>query len=203
MNVIEFVLAPAIVEMPILAEIQPAQNLSVRVRWARGLRVGRTDTVDLTPLVNSFKFFKPLRDNAELFQTVQMTDDGHAVVWGDGKIDMAATSIERLAEETLSSDDFKDFLSRNCLTHNAAAAILGRSRRQIENYLGGNDIPRVVALACMGYEARLTSPTHTSPSKQLRIASAQRHTITWTHTQASNLFLEPPEEVEKPKAWVN
>ena len=34
-----------------------------------------------------------------------------------------------------------------------AAALLGRSQRQIEYYLKRGPIPRVVALACFGYEA--------------------------------------------------
>jgi hypothetical protein len=69
---------------------------------------------------------------------------------------MAATSIERLAEEAMTGSEFKAFLQRHKLTYDAAAALLGRSRRQIANYVAGPSkvIPRLVALACFGFSAR-------------------------------------------------
>jgi hypothetical protein len=54
----------------------------------------------------------------------------------------------------MSADDFSAFLARNKLTHQGAASALGRSRRQIEYYLSKGVIPRIIALACFGYEAR-------------------------------------------------
>src|SRR5258708_7956153 len=50
--------------------------------------------------------------------------------------------------------DFNAFLDKHSLTHQAAAAVLGRSKRQIEYYLRGEQIPRVLVLACIGYAAR-------------------------------------------------
>jgi hypothetical protein len=40
---------------------------------------------------------RPLRDNPELFKSVHLTADGAAIAWND-EIDMAATTIKRLAE---------------------------------------------------------------------------------------------------------
>jgi hypothetical protein len=142
--------------MPRLAAVEPAGDLRVRVTWKKGLRTSRTEVVDLAPLIASLKFYKPLRNNRGLFNTVHVIDTGSAVAWGDhDEIDMAATSIERLAEETFSADDFRLFLQANDLTHEQAAAQLGYTRRQIENFLNQSQpIPRVVVLACYGYLAR-------------------------------------------------
>jgi hypothetical protein len=49
--------------------------------------------------------------------------------------------------------DVQLFIALKHLTHEAAAALLGRSRRQIEYYLKRGPLPRIVALACFGYEA--------------------------------------------------
>jgi hypothetical protein len=46
----------------------------------------------------TYKIYRPLHDNPELFKSVHLTADGTAIAWGD--IDMAATTIERLAEES-------------------------------------------------------------------------------------------------------
>jgi|SRR5882672_366183 len=141
--------------MPRLAAVKAVDDLRVRVTWKQGIRARKTEIVDLSPLIGSLKFYKPLRDDPALFKTVHLTDLGSAIAWGDEEIDMAATSIERLAEETLTSDDFRMFLKTNNLTHEQAAAQLGYTRRQIENFLNGDQaIPRVVALACFGYLAR-------------------------------------------------
>ena len=142
--------------MPIISAVKPAGEFKIFVSWNDGIRAKKEDVVDLSPLINSFRMFKSLRHDQELFGSIRVSDEGHAVAWGDGAVDMSATSIERLAEETMTSDDFRDFLRKHNLTHAEAAAVLGRSRRQIENYLSDGNIPRVVALACIGFSSRRT-----------------------------------------------
>jgi plasmid stability protein len=145
---------------PVPAQIRTLSVVSgqervIAVRWATGKRRDREDWVDLSPLVDTLRFYAPLRKNPDLFATAHLIDDGFTVAWGDDAIDMSAESVERLAEETMTRADFSAFLERHSLTHQAAAAVLGRSKRQIENYLQSeHTIPRVVALACYGYEAR-------------------------------------------------
>jgi hypothetical protein len=143
------------IAMPLIASVRPvdAENRLVEVNWAEGNRRGRTDMVDLSPLVDTHRFYGPLRKNPALFDTVHVLDNGEAVGWGDDTIDMSAESIERLAEQTMTAEDFRAFLARNNLTQEQAAAILGRSRRRIASYANEGGIPRIVALACRGYEA--------------------------------------------------
>lgn len=86
------------VPAPRIASIQAIGDFRLTVRWAEGLRAGRTDEVDLAPAVESYKFYRPLRGDADLFGTVQLVDDGNTVAWGDGEIDMSAATIETLTE---------------------------------------------------------------------------------------------------------
>jgi hypothetical protein len=136
--------------------VRKADGLGITVKWAQGKRAPRTETIDLSPLINSLSFYKPLRDNPRLRASVHLIENGHAIAWGgDDAIDMAATSLERLAEEAMTREDFRAFIAHQNLTHSAIAALLGYSRRQIELYLSGQQpIPRVVALACHAIKLR-------------------------------------------------
>ena len=136
-----------------LAGIRVVGNSSLAIDWAEGVRAGRSDVLDLTPLIGSYKVYRPLRENPNLFKTAHLVEDGDVVAWDGPDLEMTAELVETLAEQSMTPDDFARFLSRNRLTHEGAAALLGRSRRQIEYYLKRGPIPRVVALACFGYEA--------------------------------------------------
>jgi len=107
-------------------------------------------------MINFLKHYRPLREDVGLFKTLHLIEDGRMLAWGVGDaIDMAADSVEALAEETMTGDDFREFLDHYDFTHQEIAAQLGRSRRQIENYLRGDElIPRIVVLACFGLIAR-------------------------------------------------
>jgi hypothetical protein len=160
------------IPMPLIGSIRPvdAENRLVEVTWTEGNRRGRTELVDLSPLIDTHRFYRPLRNDAALFDTVHVVDNGEAVAWGDDAVDMPADSIERLATEAMTAEDFRAFLARNNLTQEAAAAILGRSRRRIAAYANEGGIPRIVALACRGYEAGAVEiqgkPSNTRASAQ-------------------------------------
>jgi hypothetical protein len=137
----------------------------LEVTWAEGERAGRIELVDLLPAIFSYKVYRPLRNNLALFATARLVDNGFAVVWkGADQLDMSADLIESLATESISPDQFASFLKRNKLTQDAAAAILGRSRRQIGYYLKEGPIPRVIALACFGYEYLRSRQKETDPA---------------------------------------
>jgi hypothetical protein len=94
---------------------------------------------------------------------VHTINRGSALAWGDAdQIDMAADSVMRLAEETMTADDFRHFLERNNLTQEAAALLLGRSPRQLKYYLSAGILPRIVSLACIGLELHDLKARNTS-----------------------------------------
>jgi len=141
------------IELPRMASVQPFPDYVLRVKWAGGPRAGRDDLVDVSPAVFSYKVYRPLRDE-RLFLTAAIAEDGDAVAWGGVEdLVMSADTIQSLAQESWTPKEFVDFLTRNRLTQESAAALLGRSRRQIANYVKTGPIPRVVALACYGFES--------------------------------------------------
>jgi hypothetical protein len=136
-----------------MGSVQPLHDFVLRVKWAEGPRAGREDFVDVSPAVFSYKVFRPLRDE-NFFLTGAIAEDGDAVAWGDDRdLMMSADNIQSLAQESWTPKEFVDFLTRNRLTQEAAAALLGRSRRQIATYAKRGPIPRVIALACYGFES--------------------------------------------------
>jgi hypothetical protein len=140
------------IELPRMATVQPLADYVLRVKWAEGPRAGREDLVDVSPAIFSYKVYRPLRDE-NLFLTGAAAEDGDAVAWGNGDLVMSADAIQSLAQESWTPKEFVEFLTRNRLTQQAAAALLGRSRRQIATYATIGPIPRVIALACYGFES--------------------------------------------------
>ena len=84
-----------------IAKIRVTGDMRLAVDWAEGPRAGKSEEVDLSPAINSYKFYRPLRGNAALFATAHLIDDGNAVAWGDGEVDMSADTIETLAPEPM------------------------------------------------------------------------------------------------------
>jgi hypothetical protein len=89
--------------MPCLGSVAQHDGMKITVSWRAGRNADQADIVDLAPVIMTYKVYRPLRDDPELFKSVHLTADGTAIAWGDtNAIDMAATTIERLAEKTSS-----------------------------------------------------------------------------------------------------
>lgn len=136
--------------LPRLATVAPADKpFMVSVTWAEGERRGRTDRVDLAPVIFTFRVFRPLRDGAVALADVQIGEWGASLVWeGHPDLEIGADAVEKLAAETMTNHDFAAFLKRNRLTLDAAAAHLGIARRLVAYYAKEREIPRCIALAC-------------------------------------------------------
>jgi hypothetical protein len=162
------------VKLPSLKEVRciDGKHRLICVTWNQGTaRSGRVDRVDLSPLIDTYKFYRPLRDNPKLFATVHLSNGGTAVAWGENdEIDMASSSVFRLAEETMTADDFRSFLEKNGLTQESAAMLLGRSPRQLKYYLSAGILPRIVSLACIGLEAHGIKPRAQSTVGWMRVS---------------------------------
>lgn len=136
--------------LPRIDSVQADNEFSVRVTWIGDLDPPLPTRIDLAPIILTYKFYRPLRDNLELFRTVHVANDGTAIAWGkNDEIDMPATAIENLASEAMQNADFRAWLDKNRLTLDAAAAQLGISRRLVAYFASGEKpIPRYIALAC-------------------------------------------------------
>ena len=140
--------------LPRIVSVAPGKKpLMLRVRWETG-----DDTpVDVSGLINSFRFYAPLRENPGLFRRVRVGEYGTDLVWNDD-LDMSNDTLWRLAQEqsgaTMSADAFRQWRQSRGLTLDRAAKALGLSRRMIAYYeKGERPIPRIVALATRGLEA--------------------------------------------------
>lgn len=142
--------------LPSVASVEPANSpFSVAVTWASGARMGRTDIIDLAPMIFTFKVLRPLRDDPKLFKTVRIGEWGATIVWdGNEDLEIGAESLEDMAGETMANSDFGDFLKRHHYSFDAAAAQLGISRRLVAYYAKNREIPRYIALACQYLDGR-------------------------------------------------
>jgi hypothetical protein len=90
--------------LPRMSEVRcvDGEHRLIRVFWTGGPRGSRSEIVDLSPLIDSHKFYAPLRQDPRLFASVHLINDGSAIAWGaDDEIDMSAPSIQRLADESM------------------------------------------------------------------------------------------------------
>jgi hypothetical protein len=156
--------------MPRVGSVQADDDFSVRVTWLGDVDPSLPTTIDLAPIILTYKFYRPLRDNPGLFRTVHVANDGTAIAWGEhDEIDMAATTIEHLASEVMQKSDFRIWLEKNRLTLDAAAAQLGISRRLAAYYASGEKpIPRYIALACayLGNRFNSAEPLSVTPATE-------------------------------------
>ncbi len=113
---------------------------------------GETVRADLAGCVRTP--FEALHDPA-LFEQMQVDDWGGGLNWPDG-LDLGADTLYELCRQQAglpTASEFDAWMKRNGLSLQTAADSLGMTRRMIAYYRTGNRaIPRVVGLACKGWE---------------------------------------------------
>ena len=117
---------------------------------------GETLSVDVSPLLRRFRLYAPLR-RPHTFAKVRGDAWGHALRWPGG-IDLDAGRLYEMARAQAGEwgpARFDRWMTENGLSLSTAAAALGMTRRMVAHYrTGSRAIPRVVALACQGWELR-------------------------------------------------
>jgi hypothetical protein len=79
---------------PRLKSIRYINRYYFEATWVDGV----TETLDLAPLIETFKVYSKLRDNPTLLKSVHLIDDGVAVAWGENdELDAGADTLERYA----------------------------------------------------------------------------------------------------------
>ncbi|NEJ98936.1 hypothetical protein, partial [Rhizobium ruizarguesonis] len=99
---------------------------------------------------------RPLAKPA-VFRRAKLGEFGRCVTWGDDALELAGDNLRAEAIEQaggVSHEFILEWMHRNGLTVEAAAAALGLSVRMLAYYRSGEKpVPRTVALACRGWEA--------------------------------------------------
>lgn len=103
MNAETDIIEPIGAPMPRLSAVAAVEGFTVTVVWAEGARAGMKETVDLAPQIMRYRLYAPLRSDPALFAAVRLTDDGTVLTWSD-QIDMAASTVERLAHPACNDD---------------------------------------------------------------------------------------------------
>lgn len=138
----------------------------LRIRTARalpGLRMalefgdGFEAIVDLAMLIEQSPALRPIVTKAT-FEKLTVEEFGRSVLWGDEVADLAADNLRHLAVEQaggIGHERLAGWMHANALTQQAAADVLGLSRRMLNYYLSASKpIPKTVWLACVGLTAR-------------------------------------------------
>jgi DNA-binding XRE family transcriptional regulator len=140
--------------LPQIGSVTAARKpYTLTIQWDSG----EVSLVDVSGLIQAFRFYAPLRNNPKLFRQVQVGEHGVDIVWPGG-LDMSNDTLWRLAQEqsgaTMTAEAFRDWRKRHAYTLDTAATALGLSRRMVAYYeQGERPIPRVVALATRALEA--------------------------------------------------
>ena len=137
---------------PNISAVAHTVDQIVAITWING----KTDQVDLSALMADLAGLEPL-DNAPTFAAVQVGEDGWSLLWPSG-IEIGTDTLWRMAREQAGDvtpvSEFTRRRKRNGLSLSDAAAALGITRRMVSYYEAGRYlIPRMVGLACKGWEA--------------------------------------------------
>jgi len=112
--------------------------------------------VDISRPVKRFQVLAPLSDPA-FFANAQVGLWGHSITWSD-EVDLGADLLYDLCREQAglpTPTEFDLWIKRNHLSLSKAAECLGLSRRMVAHYRSGSKpIPKIVGLACKGWEAQ-------------------------------------------------
>ncbi|BAP88325.1 putative uncharacterized protein [Burkholderiales bacterium GJ-E10] len=121
----------------------------IEIRWS----TGETLPVDLRAQIHPP--FDALVDD-EFFSRMHVSEWGDGLDWPGG-LDIGADRLYELARQQaglMTPDEFGAWMDRNGLSLSSAAQSLGMTRRMIAHYrTGSKPIPKVVGLACKGWDA--------------------------------------------------
>jgi len=140
-----------------IAAVEYLEGFSVRVTWEQG----RESRIDLEPHIRMFKTLTPLRD-PELFSQARVGEWGWHLEWPCG-VDVSSDTLRRLALEqtqrSMTPIMIKEWRQTLGLSLTQAARVLGLSRRMVAYYESGEkEIPKYVALACIGASTEMRIP---------------------------------------------
>jgi hypothetical protein len=125
-------------------------DLKLEIGWS----TGETFPIDLSDLARPP--FDMLR-NPSFFARMTRDEWGHGLDWPDG-LSLGADQLYELSRQQAglpTASEFNDWMLRNGLSLASAAESLGMTRRMIAHYrTGSRPIPKVVGLACLGWESR-------------------------------------------------
>ena len=143
---------------PRIAAVTALPGKVLTIQWT----TGETLSCDLSEWIADTRALAPLAQDC-VFVTAQPGLWGHSVTWEAG-VDLGADNLYQLCKEQAgepSPQRFDAWMHRNHLSLATAAEALGLSRRMIAHYrTGSRPIPKIVGLACIGWEEEQRRTVH-------------------------------------------
>ena len=135
--------------------------------------VGMKFTVNLADTIRAYPSLSALSDPA-IFSRARVDERGGYVIWIDDDLELAADNLRNIAVEqsgSIGNERILNWMDKNKLTQERAAAAIGVSRRMLNYYLSGaKSIPKTVWLACLGWEVIQDKPARRIPSTSTGIS---------------------------------
>jgi len=135
---------------PCITTVRALAPLKLSIEWS----TGEVYEVDITAPVKRFKVLSPLK-KPEVFSLAHPGLWGHSVAWTD-EADLGADLLYELCRQQAglpTPAEFDQWIKENSLSLSTAAEALGLSRRMVAHYRSGTrPIPKVVGLACKGFD---------------------------------------------------
>ena len=135
---------------PRIEEVRVLPNKVLSIRWT----TGEILDCDLSSWIAETPGLASLVDD-EVFAKAHPGLWGHSIAW-DTPVDLGADNLYELCKSQAgypSPQRFDAWMHRNELSLSTAAEALGLSRRMVAHYrTGSRPIPKVVGLACTGWE---------------------------------------------------
>jgi hypothetical protein len=137
---------------PNIKAVAVSGGQAVEIIWASD----KIDRVDLAALIADLGGLAAL-DDKSVFDAVAIGEDGWSLIWPNGA-EIGTDTLWRMAREQAGEatpiEEFAAWRARNRLSLSDAALALGITRRMVAYYEAGRYlIPRMVGLACKGWEA--------------------------------------------------
>lgn len=137
---------------PRIVEVAAVAPGRLEIRWSTGEQF----IVEVSDWIDRFALLAPLK-HSEIFAQARVGYGGHSVEWPND-LDLGADQLYLRAKENVGDylpvAEFDAWMERNHLSLVAAAKALGLSRRMVAYYRSGTrPIPKIVGLACKGWEA--------------------------------------------------
>lgn len=137
---------------PNIRHVTAADNKTVLITWTNG----KVDRVELSGLINELAGLAPL-ESEKVFVAAAVGEDGWSLIWPGGR-EIGTDTLWRLAREQAGDAtpiaEFTAWRRRNRLSLSDAALVLGITQRMVAYYEAGRYlIPRMVGLACKGWES--------------------------------------------------
>ena len=138
---------------PRLSAVQALSDFRLALTFIDGQEL----TLELGGDIHAYPGLQPLLD-PEVFATATMDDDGWTVEWLEPDIQIGSDTLymDALAQNATDENTriFIDWRARTGLSLNQAAEALGVSARSISRYSNGREeVPRSLALACLGWDS--------------------------------------------------